>query len=820
MDSRHPAPGGPGIPPRWTSSAKVGVGTALSAKSHVWFTLSHGILNEIYYPQLDLACTRDMGLIVTNGTDFFSEEKRHTRSEVRYLASGVPAYRLTNTCVEGRYTIEKEIIADPQRSVMMQRVRFTPLQGTLADYHLYVLLAPHLDNRGTDNSGWVGDYKGVPMLFAARGDEAALALACSVPWLGRSVGFVGVSDGWQDLTDHRQMTWHYTEAEGGNVALTGEIDLSADDGSFVLALGFARHAFSAAQHARASLFGKFDTALKGYVAGWQHWQASLLSLAGPDEEQHDLYRISTAVLHTHESKAFPGGLIASLSIPWGMAKGDNDLGGYHLAWTRDLVETVGGLVAAGANAAACRVLGYLYVTQEADGHWPQNMWLDGTPYWGGLQMDETGFPILLAAQAWREGALDNDALAWFWPMIHRAASYLVRHGPVTQQDRWEENAGYSPFTLAVEVSALLAAADIAEMLHAPDMAASLRDTADVWNANIERWTYVSGTDLARQVGVEGYYMRITPPEAPDRVGITVLADSIVTLKNRPAGQNAFPAKEIVSPDALALVRFGLRAADDPRIVNTVKVIDAVLKVETPFGPAWHRYNHDGYGEHADGSPYDGTGIGRVWPLLTGERAHYELAAGHADEAVRLLRTMEQFANEGGMIPEQIWDADDIPEHRLYFGRPSGSAMPLVWAHAEYVKLRRSLREQRMFDMPPQTEQRYITAQTGASQVIWRFDYQSRVIPAGFTLRVEVLAAARVHWSSDNWQTSHDCETRATRLGIFVADLATATLTAGTSIVFTFHWAEADRWEGSNIAVQVEPALKPAPAQQSGGAPEL
>ena len=218
------APGWPGISPRWTSSAKIGVGTSLSHTSRVWFTISHGILNETYYPRVDQACTRDLGMIVTDGQDFFSEEKRHTVHHVEYLAEGVPAYRLVDTCEQGRYRIEKEILSDPGRVVLLQRTRFVPLQGVLKDYHLYVLLSPHLGNRGYGNTAWVGDYKGVPMLFAERG-SIALALACSAPWLKRSVGFVGISDGWQDLSRHKWLTWAYTRAENGNVALTAEVDL-------------------------------------------------------------------------------------------------------------------------------------------------------------------------------------------------------------------------------------------------------------------------------------------------------------------------------------------------------------------------------------------------------------------------------------------------------------------------------------------------------------------------------------------------------------------------------------------------------------------
>lgn len=798
-EDRDQAPGWPGTPPRWTSSAKSGVGTALSPASRVWFTLSHGIFNEIYYPRVDQACTRDLGLIITDGRAFFSEEKRHARSEVAYLAGGVPAYRLVNTCAQGRYRIDKEIVTDPGRGVVLQRAHFVPLEGTLDGYHLYVLLAPHLGNRGSGNTAWVGEYKGTPMLFAER-DGNALALASSASWLRRSAGFVGVSDGWQDLMRYKRMTWTYPRAENGNVALTGEIDLQAAKGDFVLALAFGRNAAEAANHALASLFDGFDSARTAYVSQWEAWQGSLLPLERTGRRARDLYRISTAILRTHEAKRFPGGIIASLAVPWGFAKGDDDLGGYHLVWPRDLVEAAGGLLAAGAREDGRGVLDYLRVTQEADGHWPQNMWLDGTPYWGGVQIDETALPILLVDLARREKAVEASGLGRLWPMVRRAAGFIVQNGPVTQQDRWEEDPGYSPFTLAAEIAALLAAADLADLNGEPAVAAYLRETADAWNASIERWTYVTGTDLASKLGVEGYYVRIAPPEVAEA---TSPASGFVPIKNRPPDQSTAPAAHIVSPDALALVRFGLRAPDDLRIVNTVKVIDALLRVEAPGGPTWHRYNDDGYGEHKDGAPFDGSGTGRAWPLLTGERAHYELAAGRRDVAERLCRTLEAFANEGGMIPEQIWDAPDVPDRELFFGGPSGSAMPLVWAHAEYVKLCRSLRDGRVFDMPPSPVRRYLLDKADSLYAIWRFNHKCRTHPVGKTLRLEVLAPAVVHWSSDGWGTVRDTETRDTGLGVHVADLATDKLPAGANIDFTFYWPEVARWEGVNFAVSVE-----------------
>src|ERR1051326_810025 len=277
MPLENPAPGWPGIPARWTSSAKSGVGTALEAASRVWFTLSHGILNEIYYPRVDQACTRDFGLIVTDGKSFFSEEKRDTQSEISTTADVVPAFAIESTCVEGRYRLEKLVLSDPHRDVVLQRVAFHALEGTIGDYQLYALLAPHLVNRGANNSAWVDDYKGLPMLFA-EGAGAALALGCSVPFMARSVGFVGSSDGWQDLSRHFELRWRYDHAPNGNVGLTGEIHLTARAGSFGRAQGFEHSAAEAALHVRASLNDGVDQAMAGYAASWRAWQAVLLPL--------------------------------------------------------------------------------------------------------------------------------------------------------------------------------------------------------------------------------------------------------------------------------------------------------------------------------------------------------------------------------------------------------------------------------------------------------------------------------------------------------------------------------------------------------------
>jgi glucoamylase len=786
----HPASTGafgwPGLDPRWTSSAKCGVGTAYGSHSRVWFTLSHGIVNEVYYPRVDQANIRDLGLIVTDGNEFFSEEKRHTASCVTMLAPGVPGYRLTNTCEGGRYRIVKTVITDPYRPVLLQDVQFEPLVGRLAEYKIFALLAPHIDNQGRENDGWAGAYKGVPMLFAQRGD-CALALACSARYAAMSCGYVGSSDGWQDLARNKYLTEVHSEARNGNIALTGEVDLVACGGRFTLALAFGRDAAEAGLNARAALLQNFDDAARAYEEGWKEFQRDCAGLATDEHGSPDDYLTSVAVLKTHEDKGHPGGIIASLSVPWGNHKGDHDLGGYHLVWPRDLVECAGGLLAAGDTAGALQTLCYLMSTQEADGHWAQNMWLNGTAFWSGIQMDETGLPILLADLLRRCHALDGVDP---WPMVRLAACYLVRNGPVTPQDRWEEQAGYSPFTLAVEIAALLAAADFADEAAEYRVAAYLRDTADDWNDHIERWTYVTDSELGKRAGVDGFYARIGPPEA----------DAATQRPPRAGGAAGYEA--LVSPDALALVRFGLRAADDSRIVNTLTVIDAVLKSDTATGPVWCRYNGDVYGEHADGGPYDGTGVGRGWPLLAGERGHYAVAAGHTEEARYLLAVMRKQTNPGGLIPEQVWDGPDIEQRGLSNGHASGAAMPLAWAHAEYVKLSRSLQDGRVFDMPPQPVQRYVLDRRQSRLTVWCVNNKLRSMDVGKTLRVSTRAPALVHWSVDAWQTVYDTRSVETGLGVWYSDIPTGALPAGAAVRFTLFWVDAGRWAGEDFEVTV------------------
>ncbi len=372
---------------------------------------------------------------------------------------------------------------------------------------------------------------------------------------------------------------------------------------------------------------------------------------------------------SHTNKSIPGA-VASLAIPWGDERGDEDLlqGAYHLVWSRDLVQHGGGLLAIGANQDAQHVLEYLHTTQEADGHWPQNMWISGEPFWDGIQVDQAAQPILFIDHALKANAIAETHRDHYWPMMHSAAGYIVRNGASTELDRWEEQKGYNAYTLATMITALLAAADWSDAMGDAEQANYLRETADTWEACIDGWLYVCDTALARQVGVKGYYARILPPGSiePPHPG-----QAHARLIDLTAGDQDIPAHEVVSVDALALVRFGLRSPHDPKILNTLKVVDATLKVEMAPGPIWHRYTADRFGEHDDGTAFDNQnkGNGRAWPLLIGERAHYELAAGNNTRAKELLAAMSAYAGEAGAIPEQVWDAEDIPDKRLFVDAP-------------------------------------------------------------------------------------------------------------------------------------------------------
>lgn len=786
--------GHPGIPPRWTHSSKEGVGTAYHTASRIWFTLSHGILNEIYFPTVDSAQIRDLEYLITDGETFFHEEKRDLATELAYIDKHSLGYRIIKSDPKGRYRIVKEIISDPYLPCVLIQTQLEGDEAFLKRLHLYVIMAPHLEGRGWGNSAANVNVAGRELLVAFR-NRVHLALGATVPFIRTSCGYVGASDGWTDLHDNFQMDWQFDYAKDGNVAMIGELDISKTR-TFKLGLGFGFALHGATTALLQCLGIPYEETRRRFQDQWKRICCDILPLEKASTDKGRLYHTSHSLLLAHEDKNYPGAIIASMSIPWGEVQGDEEgLGGYHLVWTRDLCNSATGFLAAGNRVTPFRALIYLAASQRPDGGFYQNFWINGSPYWQGIQLDEVAFPVILA---WH--LLELNALKDFdpYPMVLKAAHYMIRQGPATPQERWEENSGYSPSTLASNIAALICAAAFARQRKDMATAQYLEEYADFLESHIEAWTVTTQGMLVP--GISRHFIRIHPVDCHDPDPLEDPNTGTLILHNQPpGGRFEFPAREIVDAGFLELVRFGIRKAKDPLIEDSLKVIDAVLKVETPFGPCWRRYNHDGYGQRPDGGPYMGWGQGRAWPLLTGERAHYELAAGR--DVKSYIRAIEGFASKGGMLPEQIWDVPDLPESGMHLGRPTGSAMPLMWAHAEYIKLLRSVHDGMVFDRIPIVAERYLKGKGRKDLEIWKPNRRVRAVTTGKTLRIQAPVSFRLHWTTDEWNKVKETDAASTAAGIHFVDIRVSKRQKAP-VQFTFYWHHEDRWEGKDFDVLV------------------
>ena len=668
------ATGGPGAPATWTNGNKQGVGTSTTAASRVWFTLGDGVLTEAYYPTVDKANLRALEFIVADGAGFFERESADTDHRVEPIARDVLAFRQTNTSRSGRYRIVRETFTDPAHQAIVVHVRFEPSGGPLK---LYLYVDPSVDNSGLHDTV---DVTG-ETLVASQGN-VAMAVASSTGFGEKTCGFVGVSDGVPEVRAGGRLVRRFDRAVDGNVAATAEIPqpTPAAPLDFVVTVGFGSSGEGAVDEARAALAQPTAAILQSYSSGWRDYVSRLTPVDAPYAGE---YATSAMVLKAHEDKTFRGAIIAGMTIPWGddVDAGEGNAGGYHLVWARDLYEVATAFVAIGDRAAAERALDYLFrIQQKPDGSFPQNSWLDGRPYWGSLQLDEVAYPIVLAQQLGR-----TDAQS-YREHIRPAAEFVVAHGPSTPQERWEEEGGYSPSTIAAEIAGLICAAAIAEQNRDGDAASRYRSTADTWARQLDSWTMTRSGPLSK----EPYYIRVAQHGKPD-------SGEMLEINN---GGGTWDERAIVDAGFLELVRLGIRPANDPRIVSSLAIVDRTIRIDTPNGPGWYRYNHDGYGEKDNGRGWavDMTGVGRLWPLLTGERGEYELARG--GNARPMLDAMLKFANGGGMLPEQVWDRVDRPgPAHLRFGEGTGSATPLAWSHAQFIRLALSVKQGRVIETP-------------------------------------------------------------------------------------------------------------------------
>jgi len=749
------------MPPRWTRGAKEAVGTAYSTASRVWYTVAACILTEVFYPTIDTPQIRDLQFLVTDGRTFFHDERRNTVSTIDCVDEASLGFTIVNVADAPRYTLRKTLIGHPHQDCVLMRTRVEAEPDVLKALQLYVLCAPHLNIGGWHNNAEVIDTKAGRIIVAFK-DSTWMALGATAALTRCSCGYVAVNDGWTDLHDNRILDWQYDGAYDGNIAVTAQIDVAAGT-EFTVGLAFGDTRHRAITTVVQSLVTPFDDSLHRFCEEWQRTSRRFaFAVAAPDRGASLLYERSVNLLLAHEDKSYPGAMIAALSIPWGSSKGDEELGGYHLVWTRDLVQAATALLAAGDVATPLRVLVYLAISQRADGGFFQNFWIDGRPYWNGVQLDEVAFPLVLAWRLEQAQALDAfDPCA----MAAAACGFLMREGPVTAQERWEEAAGFSPSTLAIKIAGLICAAELLAARGDSQSADFVREYADFLEAHADAWTVTTQGSLHPEV--TRHYIRVNP-SVDDREDPNA---GMLTLANqRPESPGAYPAREIVDAGFLELVRYGVRDPHDPVIVDSLKVVDSVLKADLPQGPIWRRYNHDGYGQRADGSSFKGWGVGRPWPLLAGERGHYELAAGR--DARPYLRAMQRSAVGIGLLPEQVWDEAPIPAKLLSTGGPTGAAIPLVWAHAEYIKLVRSIADQRVFDLIEPVRERYRRRSRGPGlgREIWSTHRPLRSIPAGAPLRVLAGMPFTLRWTTNDWQDRLEAASIATKLGVWFVDV--------------------------------------------------
>ncbi|HKE14153.1 MAG TPA: glycoside hydrolase family 15 protein, partial [Kofleriaceae bacterium] len=612
-------------PQIWTPGNKEGFGTAMSADSKVWYTLQGGRLSEVYYPDLGTPSVRTLELVVGEGEGaaVVSESSTHA---VRLADADSLTYQQEATDKDGRWRVTATYVTDPARSSLLVDVRLESLDG--APHPLSVSYDPSLANDGLNDTGWAEDGA-----LLAADSLAATALLASPAFTSADGGAAGPAD----------------------VVQTGvtAVDGVASD-RVTLSLGFAADADHALATAKASLGCGFDAVASDYADGWHAYLASLSHPPASLETdlERDTYRVSTMVLAASEDKTYPGAYIASPTMAWVWGNGlEAPSGAYHLVWSRDLYEIATALIAQGDVSGAGRALDYLFETQQKDdGSFPQNSLVDGTPHWGSLQLDEVADPIILAHQLGRDDAAT-------WSHVKPAADFLVgftqedegQSAPWSPQERWENQSGFSPATIASEIAALVCAAQIALANGDAGSADLYMTTARAWRDQVDSWTLTTSGPHSS----EPYYLRLTKDGDPDSGTMYSVGDG---------GPSAIDQRAVVDPSFLELVRLGIKDPHDPAILSSLPVVDAQLMVETPSGKFWHRYNFDGYGETAAGGPWDvsdpdtfGT-FGRAWPIFAGERGEYELAAGNEGGAREALAAMALSGGGGLLLPEQVWDA--------------------------------------------------------------------------------------------------------------------------------------------------------------------
>ncbi|MCG7565112.1 glycoside hydrolase family 15 protein [Pseudoalteromonas sp. CnMc7-15] len=761
------APGAPGDKPFWAYSGKTGIGTSYEAYqqgryddssatgtvSKVWFSLAKGMITETMFGLIHQAQIRDMQFIVS-GADFVVAESDGLSNSVEYLdvdPQGRPtslAYRVTSEDSQGRFRIIKDIFTDPNAQSLMVRVRF---QANEPGLRAHVQVNPYVNNDGVDDRAKVAD----DALIAYSGAHY-LSLQSAKGLNDGSVGFVGQSDRYSQLKARGEFTrYQSTGEQAGNVAMSATLGEISENSQFDLVLSYGNSEQDALAQGQKTLKRGYDKVLAHYngdgdAIGWQDYLQSLQleRLYDASTDGGKLLNTSALVLKAQEDKTHAGALIASLSNPWGdTVAAEQGHTGYKAVWVRDFYQVAMAFLAMGDTQTAKAAFNYLpkvQVREDTPGNQGDTGWflqkthVDGELEWVGVQLDQTAMPIMLAWKLYKGGVLSkNELTQWYRTMLQPAADFLVEGGlakilwndtqitpPYTQQERWEEQAGYSPSTTAAVVAGLISAGEIAKLSGDTDSAQRYLATAKQYEQDIEALMFTSKGTLTGEASDGRYFVRIAQDENTN-------GDTRLAANNGRAGMDK---KQILDGGFLELVRYGVRGADSESVMASLPEYDDQslvdnLRVKYTFTdeqgrayPGWRRYGNDGYGEdekrgsnYAEGGNNTDGQRGRVWPFFTGERGHYEIAAANAvrggltaKDYQRIQHTyvfgMEAFANKGMMLPEQVWDGVGVNPFGYELGEGTNSATPLAWTHAEYVKLLRSLTDKTVWDHYPIVEQ--------------------------------------------------------------------------------------------------------------------
>lgn len=767
------APGAPGQTSVWSYSGKTGIGTSYESYtqgsyqdtgstgtiSKVWFSIAQGVLTETMYGLIHEAQLQELQLVI-KGSDFLDEEKTDTVSTIDYLdkdAQGRPtslAYKIVNRDKEGKYEIEKHIFTDPDSQALMMRVQFHALADGITPY---IVINPAIANTGSNDTGVITDNT-----WTATEGNTSMSVKTTAPVVQSSVGFEGVSDGLTQLKKAGALNGIYTSSgkDAGNIAFTLQLNplKQNEKQQWDLTLGFGNTPSASQQAASAALAKGYDKVLAAYngtgdAIGWQDFLQSLPALEKLSATATDAGKLlytSALVLKAQEDKTHAGAFIASLSNPWGDIKpAEKSATGYKAVWPRDFYQVAMAMLALGDTQSPRVAFEYLEKVQAGPntpgykgtpGWFLQKTHVDGEIEWVGVQLDQTAMPIMLGWRLWKEGILnDSEINHWYNKMLKPAANFLVDGGPInilwndntitppfTQQERWEEQQGYSPSTTAAIITGLVSAADIASRVGDSAGAQRYLAAADKYSADLEKNYFTTKGSLTGELGDGNYYLRINSNEDPND-------HSPLEERN---GQTVSDESQVIDGGFLELVRYGVRAATDDKIQQTLPEYDNqklpdLLRTKYEFifpgvdgsFPGWRRYGIDGYGEDIEtGAGYAAVNDtntkgqrGRVWPFFTGERGHYELELAKASNTLdkdqlrnTYVKAMELFANEGMMLPEQVWDG--VGNNSVYqytLGEGTNSATPLAWTHAEYVKLLRSLSDEKVWDRNDATEARYV-----------------------------------------------------------------------------------------------------------------